>query len=278
MTANESEQNSINSSNSELQTEFVEISFDEDASRIDWAETWKSVRFYALPLISFLLFLLIVVGTVLPNISAVFYKIDEINILREKDTKLSQRLTRLANLAAQQAQRDVLLAKINEIVPTSQSQVVTFRQRVIDTAANQSVKLDSAVLGEVLIEQDSDNTESIAPGLFLVRIPSDFTLSGQIDGFRRFLSSLYLGEDFFVVNELNLRRLETEEGFESWSAQMNLVKYQFFTSDTFDPIQAYNSVSEQVIPSKVVVDFLQNRFLGGVSEVESSDEITDINQ
>lgn len=253
----------------ESQTEFVEISFDEDASSVDWDETWKAIRFYALPLLSFIIFVFLILFTVIPNIQQIFSTIDEINLLREEDEAVNERIERLIALRAQQAQRQQIISKINEIVPTGTSEVVAFRQRVIDTANFRNVSLDSSLLGEDLIDQSSgEEEEQVSDGLVLIEIPSEFGFTGSFEGFRSFLNDLYLGEDFFIVREMSLNLLEETE-VETWSASLDLVKYQFFVDDDVDLDAIFGVISEQVVPNQFVIEFLENRFLNGNSFFES---------
>ncbi|KXK26568.1 MAG: hypothetical protein TR69_WS6001000574 [candidate division WS6 bacterium OLB20] len=261
----------------ESQTEFVEISFDEDATSVDWSETWKAIRFYALPLISFVVFVGLILFTVIPNIQRIFTTIDEINVLREEDEAVNERIERLIALRAEQLTRQQIISKINEIVPTGTSEVVAFRQRVIDTAEFRAVNLDSSLLGEDLIDQNPNEAE-VTEGLILIEIPSEFGFSGTFDGFRSFLNDLYQGEDFFIVREMSLNLIEEDDGSSSWGAQLDLVKYQFFVDEGVDLDGIYTRISEQVVPNQFVIDFLENRFLNGGSFFDGDSSDLDFTQ
>lgn len=244
----------------QAKTEFVEIKFDdEDTRKANFSETLKQLQFYGLPIFSLFIFVAIVILAVVPNISGVFANLDEINRLKDEDKALAARITALQELQRQTALNQQLIDKINEIVPTGKSQVVDFRQRVATTAIAQGINLENSRSGEDLITDSPDSEEILT--LSVIEIPSEFNLTGLFGGFRNFLNGLYIGEDFFIVDEMTLTANPLDTNPDNWAATINLVKYQFYADEAFNEAEFYSQVSENDLPQPEVVEFLQNRFL-----------------
>ncbi|MFQ5493711.1 MAG: hypothetical protein ACE5DX_06155 [Candidatus Dojkabacteria bacterium] len=258
------------SGGSESQTKVVEISFDDEPQGERFKETLRQLKFYGLPLFSFAIFIAIVVGTIIPNITQVFAAIDEINSLRTEDEELVARTERLQRLQQENAASQATIDKINQIVPTGKSEVVGFARRVGDTVAGEALILENSKTGEDFLSDQSAEELQANQGLVLIEIPSEFTIRGEFNNFRNLLNQLYEGDDFFVVDEMNLRASPNEESPTNWSASINLAKYQFFVDSDFDITEFYSAISEKTPADTTVIRFLETRFLS--LEEESTED------
>lgn len=227
--------------------------------KMEFSEVMSEARFHFLPLLSVAFFALIIFVAVIPNVQKIFGTIDEIDALKNKDMELNSRITRFEELKQQNIQMQAIIDKINVIVPTGNSEVVKFRDRISTTADINKITLESSKSGETLTI-----VSQLQSGNFgIIEIPSEFNMSGQFIGFRNFLNGLYQGSDFFVVNEMALSGIKSTSE-DQWQGHINLVKYQFFTEEGFDPTQVYATVSENENPDQSVIDFLQSKFISNV--------------
>ena len=256
----------------ETKTDIIQLEVQDD--RKTTKQLLSDIKFYALPIFGFALFILILLGPVIDNINKIFANIDGINNLRTEDTALSERISKLIELQSSSEADQLIIDKINDLVPTEKSQVLAFRKRVSDLALGEGLKLEGSSSTEEIIT-DPTVEEVDANSLILIEIPSKFSLEGSFNAFRSFLNTLGAGADFFVVNEMNLHLVESEDNSDNWSSSFDLVKYQFFTAPEFSAVQIYGSVSEDEIPIPVVVEFVKARFLGntgsGSTEVPAQD-------
>lgn len=227
--------------------------------KLDFNEVVSEARFHFLPLLSVAFFALIIFVAVIPNVQKIFGTIDEIDSLKNKDKDLNARITRFEELKAQNTQMQAIIDKINVIVPTGNSEVVKFRDRISTTADLNKISLESSKSGETLTIVSQLQTGNFG----IIEIPSEFNMGGPFSGFRNFLNGLYQGTDFFVVNEMALSGVKSTTE-DQWQGQLNLVKYQFFTEEGFDPTQVYATISENDNPDQSVIDFLQSKFIDNV--------------
>jgi hypothetical protein len=228
------------------------------------------IKFYALPIFSAVVFFSIIFLTVIPNIRYIFTTLDEIDELRVEERHLNQRIDKLVDLRNQNAQRSELIAQINFLIPTGRSEVVRFRERVANTTEQEQLNLESVRAGETLI--DTETATVAAVGDFkLIQIPSEFNMTGEFNNFRNFLLGLYDGDDFFIVDEMQLsyspgversnqfNQVQMSDPF--WTGIFNLTKYQFFADENFDADTAFGSISEDEIPNNLVIKFLEDKFI-----------------
>ena len=224
--------------------------------KINFGEVLTEARFHFLPLLSIAFFAVILFTAVIPNVQRIFNTIDEIDVLKTRDKELNNRITKLEELREKNAQMQEIIDKINFIVPTGNSEVVKFRERIAGSASFNALGLESSKSSETL--QIISELESGNFGI--IEIPSEFNIRGIFLGFRNFLNSLYQGKDFFVVNKMGLSGIKSISQDE-WNGEINLVKYQFFADEGFDPAEVYANVSEDEVPNPDVINFLQSRFI-----------------
>lgn len=230
---------------------------DKDTTSERFRSMVSYLKFYALPFFSGGIFAMIILFAVLPSLQKTFRTLDEIDDLREQDTALQTRIERLETLQASASQIRVIVDRINTIVPTGQSDVVAFRERVVTSSTEESLDLDKLSSGETLLAADAQTV----PNFNIIQIPSLFSLNGEFQSFRRFLNNLYSGDDFFIVNEMTLSFAPTEAEPDLWIGKFELIKYQFFADEEFDATATYTGVDDNAEPNAEVVNFLETRFV-----------------
>lgn len=232
---------------------------------IQTSDLLKITKFYALPILSVLVFLGIVFFAVIPSIQTIFYSFEEIEELQEEDAKLDEKISKLQVLETQSRKNAEIIRVINEIVPTESSEVVNFRQKVLDSAVKFGINPSESQAGETITDSDVQSSdqepEKSKERLSLIEIPSIFEMNGLLTAFQDWLKDIYVGKDFFVVEEMELQPAPTEENPEAWRGDFNLTKYQFFTEEEFDPISEYASMSIEKLPNSSVIDFLEEHEL-----------------
>lgn len=227
-------------------------------------ESLREILFYSLPLFSFGLFMLILFGAVIPNIEDMSKKYEEIETLKTQDELLKQRISNIQELGKRYDSIEEAINKINDIIPTGRTEVVKFGERIKETVTAQNLKSNSQKIGEtVFVDEESTgnpqgtlNTQKKETTLPLSEIPTKFDLTGSFDAIRNFFNALYNGQDFFVVDKMELNGT----GGGDWYGTISLVKYQFSPSTEFDPVKAYAPISENTQINQKVVKFLEDRY------------------
>jgi hypothetical protein len=218
--------------------------------------------YYITPVISIIAFILIMIYGVIPNASSMSDKVIAVNYLITQDTEIKARIVKLEGIKNDLTNLQTTLSEIDSIVPEGKTEVVKFSQRIRD-AINLNM---SSVTGPAITMNDiktgetqlTTATGSQVAGLTINQVPTQFTFSGGLPRFRQFFKNLYSGQDFFVVDKMNL---SYDASSQQWYGDVSLVKYQFNVADTFNAAQIYGSVSENTNPNQKVIDFIQTKFV-----------------
>ena len=233
---------------------------EEQEKKVKVDEISDFIKFYALPIFSAMIFLGVVFFTIIPSIRYIFDSIDEIDALKNEDQTMNSRIERLIALQQENADQVQLINRINSIVPTGKSEVVAFRERIATTGLQQSLLLEESKSGETILEPESVTVET-AEGFNLIEIPSEFNMRGEFINFRNFLNSLYIGDDFFIVEEMSLNASSAEGEENIWFGTFNLTKYQFFADENFDLETTFAGVDEFEEPDPTAINFLETKFI-----------------
>jgi len=234
-------------------------------------ETLKELVFYLLPVFSFLFFLIILFSAVIPNISSMNTKLDKIEALRKEEQQLNTRIAKIRELEKDAANNQEIIKKINIIVPTGNTEVVKFGERIRSTIKDNGLLNTETALGESVLVQDknqvptttSKNTTPIVQDenvLSMSEIPTKFDIKGDYENIRTFFKLMYKSDDFFIVDKMSLKKNDAN----AWSGEVSLAKYQFGQSSVFDPKIAYGLISENIGLDETVMQFLQTKFIDNV--------------
>lgn len=222
----------------------------------------NALRFYILPISSVVIFVLIIIFAVIPNVSYMLDGLSEAQKLADESEELNRRIKRLDQLTNDIDRNKLLLEQLNNLVPTENTQVVNFRQKVAEIGERKGLEVESLKAGELIIE--GPDVELINQGnsnLFsVIEIPSTFSFSGNFSSYRELLKDLYAGDDFFVVSKMDLNLTNPGSRNQNWQGEFDLIKYQF-TGKTDEA--KYLNVSEFSQVNQRVVKFIEENFVFG---------------
>ena len=226
------------------------------------------ILYYITPIISMIAFILIIIFGVIPNATAMSEKIDTVNQLKQQDTDLKTRISKIEVIKNNLTSLNDVITKINTIVPEGKTEVVKFSQRIRAAIDIDMAKFDGASGEKPIVMNDirtgetelSTTAGALGAGLKVNQVPTQFSFSGGFERFRQFFTNLYNGPDFFVVEKMDLNYDVINQ---IWNGDVSLVKYQFNTDDTFSPLTVYGSVSEDSLPNQKVVNFIETKFIEG---------------
>lgn len=239
-----------------ISTKIIDKRKDEDypfAKRV--RDYKKLLRFYIIPITSVSIFLFILLFTIIPNVRYMIDGFEEGKELKQESKELDTRIERLTAMQERDDANKQLLANINQIIPSEQSEVVRFRQKVAGVGTGRGLAVDSLQAGELIIGEDSviESTSSFE----LIEIPSRFAFTGSFNGFRELFRELYSGDDFFVISSMDLNVNNFGFGTDSWEGRFDLTKYQFYEEGESSD---YANVPETQPVNQEVLRFLEENF------------------
>jgi hypothetical protein len=190
--------------------------------------TIRIIKLYIIPIISIAVFLMIMFALVVPKINFIFSTLDNISSL---NTQIEQSNKQLEELAALNSNSNTILQQldvINQIAPNTKTEVVKFRDKITTMAEDNGL----AVIFQRLSETDTTtNPTGIqdASALSLQQVPFLFEIQGSYDNLIKFIQSLSTGDDFLIVQEMELSSKLTVEGVATseWVLKLKIAKYQF---------------------------------------------------
>jgi len=237
----------------------------------------KELKVYLVPILSIMGFIALLAFVSIPAIKNVYASFDEKELISSELEQKNIELRELQELSESNELNSELLDRLDRIVPTAQTEVVEFEKKVRNIAFDSVVDITDVIIGErVLIDKDkgvvSDPTVPVGqvkrqPKLQLVQIPMQFDMKGSLPNFRDMLLSIYNGNDFIIISEMELENSATED------AHMELVlsKYQYLPIDNEeDEKLLLSSVSYKQALDEEVIEFIKRK-----SEI---DEVTPISE
>lgn len=215
----------------------------------------KLFRFYLLPIISISIFLVILMFTIIPNVKYMINGLEEGKQLKKESEELDRRISLLKTLKTREEENQQILNKVNLIIPSEQSEVVKFRQKVAGLATNEGLLVESLQAGENIIDEDDAVIEN--NNNQLIEIPSKFSFSGDFDAFRKLFLTLYEGDDFFIITNMDLDISSVGQSSGTWKGQFDLTKYQFSERQSEED---YMNISERQPVNQSVINFIEQNF------------------
>lgn len=225
-------------------------------SFVDW------LNFNVMPLFIFLFFVGVFVFFTLPQVREIFDKISEINQISSSVDKKDATIKKLMDLKSQGSANEELYTNMEELVPSRSTRVVEFKDTLTSMAAEEGLEVTKSRAGEIIIDDDDIvfETQEEKP-LILIQIPTELSAKGTILQFEEFLTALYNSQDFFVVQEMGIKRTGDES---TWEADFVIVKYQF---DGNVQLPSTNLSQYAGIDAPVeVVDFLERKYSIGTNQ------------
>jgi len=182
----------------------------------------KFLNIYILPVGAIVLFFGIVIFLVIPKISKIFSKIEEIRTLNsEYDLKESE-LVAVKNLENEKTTILGNLTKINELAPSGQTKVVEYGNKIAELTKTHNLTITNQRLSDSRLENASNNESA----LVLREVPNLFELQGELLDIKQFVQDISQLSDFVVVEEIEMSQVNSEES-SLWLLSLTLIKYQF---------------------------------------------------
>lgn len=215
---------------------------------MDIVELSRIFRFYILPILSIGFFVTIAIFGIYPSIKNTFAMLRKIDDMKNDSVELDNKLAVLKNLRGKRTTIEAYLTIIDGIVPAKTTEVVNFQIKIKELAIKNGLESSDTRTGENIIVSNEGM-------LGLVEIPSEFKLSGTLENVKKFLTELDKGEDFLVINEMDLAR----QGNDSWGLRVIFIKYQF-QEITEEDKKLFTNISDSSLSNTDVLDFIKVRY------------------
>jgi hypothetical protein len=217
----------------------------------------KFLKFYLIPIVSVLIFVILFIFTIVPNIKYMFDGLQDVNSLQDESKKLDSRINVLKTLKENEDVDRQTLGIINQLVPSENSEVVKFRQKVAEYGKQKGLEVESLKAGESILSEKDKNVLLETSHYQLIEIPSKFTFTGPFGSYRELLKTMYNGDDFFVISSMKLDVSADNRSSLLWRGDFDVIKYQFSQSSTGSN---YSQVPETQPVNQSVVNFVRENF------------------
>lgn len=215
-------------------------------------------RLYVAPLIAVGVFLTIMFGIIVPKVSTIIGKVNE---LETKNTELTNRrneLNAVNGLVVNSVKVLSDLDKVNEITTTEDTQIVDFRERISQAASQNGLSIVSSRIRETVPAEENPDQIENQQTLLLQEIPVIFELTGNLEDINSFIDELSQINDFVIIKTFELNRV-IQEG-DQWNLELQFTKYQFNETNTaIDFETIYSNVPASAIVQPDVQQYIDAR-------------------
>lgn len=229
-------------------------------------ETMKYLRLYVIPIFAIVTFLGILLFLTIPKINEIFSNLETISTNNETITTNNAKLDYLNSLTGQYNSIVNDLSVIDGIAPLGSTEVVKFRDRITDLITSNNIKIISQRLSEANTESGVQDTEDVSP-IILQEVPFIFTILGSYGNIVNFIQSLNSVEDFIVIKEMRFTS-SSEDPNGDWQMEINIVKYQFNTSNGTDLRQLYINIPVEAQLNELIRKYIDARSVSTSEELE----------
>jgi|GEM_PF-6983226 len=220
-----------------------------------------SLRFYYVPVFIVAIFLFIGIFAVYPSTLSLLESMSTITDLQDDVDAKEQRIEKLEQLQDKSTQTHQYLQYINKIAPIEKTNVTNFQTAIKQVAKENNLVVEDAIGGEEIISDEGGSSP-----FQLVEVPMNFTLVGSFGDLKRFLTNIYLGENFIIIQRMDLAKSQQEASV--WTMQITLVKYQFVEPNEAQtevqivaPASTEEVYSEDQVPNQDVLNFLDEKYI-----------------
>jgi len=216
-------------------------------------------RFYFFPIFILAVFLLVGIFAVYPSVTTLFDNFSKVDELKLNSEKKQERISKLEALREGSGKTQEYLSYINRIAPIEKTRVTDFQGSISKISQQNNLEIKSARGGEEIIQEENSTDTST----LLVEVPMHFSITGPFQNLKNFLSDIYKGDDFIIIEEMELSK---EDSSSDWTMQITLVKYQFISQEKIpdesgvDPGSSGDQLPEEANPEEVnLEDFIPNQ-------------------
>jgi Tfp pilus assembly protein PilO len=222
----------------------------------------KDFKKYVVPIISVLIFIVIIAFAIIPLYLQTVENSRSLKSRREEIDSQQILVSELEQLAEESVSNSELIDMLDGIIPATQTEVVAFQRKVSVLAEQNSVDIEEVVVGEkILVNTGGQEQINISSALYIVQIPIQFKLVGQVPDFQGFLNDIYSSGDFIIVTQMSL----VNRDFQSDTVMdITLSKYQFLPIDRENEelLLLIDGISHKAEMSPSVLKFIQRKYSG----------------
>jgi len=231
-------------------------------------------QLYLIPMLLLIFGVILVFIVLMPQVDTMAQKFTVLQTEQQDyDALLAKKNSRLELLSLTTTQQ-ATLTKINAIIPQSQTDVVGFTERIRAMVSENNLTLSDIKSGEQVTVKTAVNTAGTTSdaNLELVEVPAEFQIEGELQNIRKFLGTLYGGQEFIVIKKMELSKKvdDVDVNFSTlqttqWSINLTLTKFQFRIgkNGTAAALQkSYFNVDETSRANKEIVDFINENYSG----------------
>lgn len=201
-----------------------------------------------LPIFLFLAFAILIFFVIIPRISSMISKLDEINEFSAELNELNMKIRDFSNINSQETID--LLTTVRVIAPSSNTDITKFQNEIRTAILN----VGNITLVNLKIRDDEiSNDPNLAGPLQLREVPIDIELVSTKNSLQLFLNNITSGNDFVTVSQMSFKQIEQEQD-ESWRMNLSLIKSQFVEGTTI--INFYSTISPEISINEVIKDKL----------------------
>lgn len=210
----------------------------------------KIIRLYVIPLVTLGIFSGIVVLLIVPAVNGLFAGLEEISVLGEEANDLDEDLLDLQALQSNFNQVESDLQDINSIVPTGDTEIASFQERIVKLAIDQGLIVREVQTAEQILQTGEQDISVLG----IIEIPTLFSIEGELDLAVDFITGIQQIDDFIIIGEMDLSSSDNIK----WNLELLLIKYQFQDPNEDNRLlEAYSRVPPSAQANSEVLDLIR---------------------
>jgi Tfp pilus assembly protein PilO len=225
-------------------------------------EVRKTVKFYLVPLVAGLIFLLVLSGLIIPRVEQIFASLETISKSDSEIADYDEKLSSLSALTQKDDQIKGQLAVINSTAPSGTTEVVKFRDTITEMIRSYNLEIKIQQLSETNLEPTTVEDSKLAGGsITLQELPFNFEVSGVYSNILGFINSLSSIDEFVVVREMELSSAQSgdDESLRIWNLKLKIDKYQFKTEDQTKLDEVYRNIPPTAKISERILKYIESK-------------------
>ena len=139
---------------------------------------------------------------VYPSVTTLFDNFSKVDELKLNSEKKQERISKLEALREGSGKTQEYLSYINRIAPIEKTRVTDFQGSISKISQQNNLEIKSARGGEEIIQEENSTDTST----LLVEVPMHFSITGPFQNLKNFLSDIYKGDDFIIIEEMELSK------------------------------------------------------------------------
>lgn len=240
------------------------------------------ITYYIIPIISVIAFLGLIGLPVIGTINDINAKRAEIDLKNSEIATLDSEIGQLEELAAKAPIRQADLSKIDTVVPSEKSHVVSFVTQIESIAEKEQIEKNEQRSSESIQTEDetalleNEFSEESLELVGLIAISNSFSFKGSDEDIKDFLELLYNKPDLIIVESMLfegpegrlIRQAEAEAAGnvlvfdeslgDEWTIDISFAKYLF--SESFESSLTVEDVGLEDLPDEDTLKLINSRY------------------